>query len=102
MKGIVILQFCGLRCKCYSLVTPYDQKMAVAGVKKYKHKCLKHHLFVEAIASSSVTTVEQNSIISKNHSLYVQKMKRTALSILDIKRVILSDDITTVPHGYFN
>ena len=95
------MQFCGLRSKCYSLVTKTDHKLAAAGVKRSSQKLLKHHQFVEAIASSSTFHITQNTIVSKQHRVYTQKMLRTALSYFDVKRIILPDGITTRPYGYF-
>lgn len=102
MEGVVILQFCGLRSKCYSIVTQTEQKMAVAGVKKCSQKFLKHAHFVETLANQSFYTIQQKTIISKNHEVFTQKMLKTALSVLDIKRIVLPDGVNTIPYGYFN
>lgn len=102
MEGELILQFCGLRSKCYSLVTEKEQKMAAAGVKKAMHSLLKHHDYIETLADSSTVYVVQKSITSKNHVLYTQEQCKKGLSALDIKRYTLPDGISTVPHGYFD
>ena len=117
--GNVIRQFCGLRSKSYSIaietevkikddkgvdsgsIFSLEQKLAAAGVKKCKHSHIPHQDYVEALISSNIKMMEQKTIVSKNHTLYTQVMTRTALSCFDIKRVILSDGITTVPYGYF-
>ena len=96
-----IIQFCGLRSKCYSMVTKHGQKMAVAGVKRSSQKLLKHATFVETLADRSIFTVGQKTFVSKKHDIYTQKTLKTALSVLDIKRIILPDGINTVPYGYF-
>lgn len=101
MRGEVILQFCGLRSKCYSLVTENEHKMAAAGVKKAKQSFFKHHHYLEVLADFSVKYVRQRAITSKNHVLYTQEQIKKGLSALDIKRFILPDGICTVPHGYF-
>ena len=101
MKGMVILQFCGLRSKCYSIVLIDDQKLAAAGVKKSVQKLLKHHLYVEALTTSDIYRITQNTIVSKNHNIYTQRATRIGLSCLDIKRIVLPDGIRTRPYGYF-
>ena len=98
--GLCILHFCGLRSKCYSMVTETEQKMAAAGVKLSQQKLLKHHLFVERISGSDIFHIEHKNFVSKDHELYTQKTYRTALSNLDIKRIVLPDGINTVPYGY--
>ena len=117
--GHPILQFCGLRSKCYSMVVAVKeklcdgndnenvytysqvQKLAAAGVKKCKQKCVPHEVYVEALINQSIKNVTQKTIKSKNHILYTQEMCRSAVSCLDIKRVVLSDGFSTVPYGYF-
>ena len=101
MKGTVINQFCGLRAKYYSLVSETDQELAAAGVKKSKQKSLLHHNCVEVLSYFSVKKVTQRTITSKGHVIYTQEQIRKGLSALDIKRYILPDGISTVPHGYF-
>ena len=82
------------------MVTKKEQKMAAAGVKHSVQKCLTHTDFVDVIASSSMKTVKQLTLVSKNHSIYMQEAHRVALSYLDIKRHVLSNGIDTVPYGY--
>ena len=77
------------------------QKLAAAGVKKCKQKCIPHQDYVEALINSTIKSVIQRTIVSKNHRLYTQQMTRTALSCFDVKRVILPDGISTVPYGYY-
>ena len=99
--GDPIIQFCGLRSKCYSMVTATTQKLAAAGVTRSQHKLLKHERYVNTLADSTVYTVDQRTFVSKNHTVFTQQTVKTALSIFDIKRVVLPDGIRTVPHGYF-
>lgn len=82
------------------MVTRNEQKLAAAGVKRSERKCLTHVDYVDVIASSSFKTVLQRNLVSKNHSIFMQEARRVALSYLDIKRVVLSDGINTIPYGY--
>ena len=74
--------------------------MAAAGVKKAMQRCLRHVDYVDVIASASLKTVTQNTLISRDHRMFMQESTRIALSYLDIKRVVLSNGIDTVPYGY--
>ena len=82
MESESILQFCGLRSKCYSIVTNNEQKMAVAGVKKSSQKLLKHVQFVETLAEQSLFTIEQKTIISRNHTVYTVPRKQLKLHLV--------------------
>lgn len=99
-KGVPIIQFCGLRAKSYSILTLDQRKVAAAGIKKSHQHRIPHWKFVQTLAESSLHTIAQNTITSRKHRIYVQSSSRTALSYLDIKRVVLRDGITTVPYGY--
>ena len=100
MAGENILQFCGLHAKSYSIASEKQHKMAAAGVKRCLQKHLRHEDYVDIIASSSLSSVTQQTIISKKHRIYVQSSVRTALSYLDIKRIVLPNGVDTVPYGY--
>ena len=82
------------------MVTKNEKKLAAAGVKRSMQNFLTHTDFVDVIASSSMKTVKQLTLVSKNHSIYMQEAHRIALSYLDIKRHVLSNGIDTVPYGY--
>ena len=74
--------------------------MAAAGVKRSMQRCLKHVDFVDVIASASLKTVTQNTLVSRKHRMFMQESTRIALSYLDIKRIVLPNGIDTVPYGY--
>ena len=82
------------------MITNTQQKLAAAGVKRSVAKCLTHVDYVDVIASSSLKTVTQRTLRSKNHSIFMQESRRIALSYLDIKRVVLGNGIDTLPYGY--
>lgn len=82
------------------MVTRNQQKMAAAGVKRSVAKCLTHVEYVDVIASASMKSVIQRTLVSKNHDIFMQEVERVALSYLDIKRVVLGDGINTLPYGY--
>ena len=82
------------------MITNTQQKMAAAGVKRCVAKCLSHVDYVDIIASSSLKTVTQRTLRSKNHSIFMQESRRIALSYLDIKRVVLGNGVDTLPYGF--
>ena len=82
------------------MVTRDEQKLAAAGVKRSMQKCLTHLDYVDVIASASMKTIKQSTLVSKNHSIFMQETHRVALSYLDIKRHVLPNGIDTVPYGY--
>ena len=100
MAGCAILQFAGCRAKCYSIVTDEEQKMGAAGVKRSMQKRLKHVDYVEAIAHSTSKNITQNTLVSKNHRIFMRRSEKIALSFVDIKRVVLGNGIDTIPYGY--
>lgn len=101
MGGIPIVQFCGLRAKCYSILSVQGQRKAAAGVRQAQQDLLKHTTYVEVLAEGNVKHVTQRSIRSQAHQLYTREETRVGISSLDIKRFISSDNITTYPYGYF-
>lgn len=77
------------------------QKQATAGVKKAQQALLKHHNYVEVLAQESIQYVTQRTIQSIGHRLYTRESRRVGLSSLDFKRYILSNNINTIPFGYY-
>ena len=91
-----------MRSKCYSLVTVDGfQKKAAAGVTKGKQKELRHEKYKKILKNSSIHTLKQRSIISKNLKLYTIEQERIALSAMDIKRYILRPGIKTLAYGHY-
>lgn len=82
------------------MVTKNQQKQAAAGVKRSVARCLTHVEYVDVIASSSLKSVVQRTLISKNHNIFMQEVRRVGLSYFDIKRIVLGNGIDTVPYGY--
>ena len=82
------------------MVTRSQQKKAAAGVKRAVAKCLTHVEYVDVIANSCFKSVVQRTLVSKNHDIFIQEVRRVGLSYLDIKRMVLSNGIDTIPYGY--
>ena len=74
--------------------------MAAAGVKRSMQRCLRNVDFFYVIASASLKTVTQNTLVSREHRMFMQESTKIALSYLDMKRIVLPNGVNTVPYGY--
>ena len=74
--------------------------MAAAGVKGSMQRCLSNVDFFDVIASASLKTVTQNTLVSREHRMFMQESTKIALSYLDMKRIVLPNGVNTVPYGY--
>ena len=121
-EGVPILQFCGLRAKCYSILLESDddildslgvlckkrenlnfkeQKLATAGLRSTTHSELTHERFVNTLVDNNYMNIKQRVIRSKAHNLYTVEQERIGLSAFDSKRYILYDGIHTLPYGHY-
>lgn len=104
--GVPIVEFIGLRSKVYSLLTADGvQKNAAAGVKKWvAKKNLNHELYRKVLygeRDEEDFMVHQKSFRSYNHTIFTVDSYKIGLSRYDDKRFILTDGVTTLPHGHF-
>ena len=103
--GKPIKQFAGLRSKMYSvLLQDGKRKMAAAGVpRSLAARDLTHARYLEALKSTGdySLSIQQTMIRSKAHTLQTITSSKRALSRYDDKRYILSDGVTTRPHGHW-
>ena len=121
-EGIPILQFCGLRAKCYSILLESDDdilaslgvlskkhdnknfmehKLATAGLRSTTHAELTHERFLNTLVDNNYFNIKQNVIRSKAHNLLTIEQERVGLSAFDAKRYILDDGIHTLPYGHY-
>ena len=111
--SLPIVQFVGLRPKCYSIlyrgkvegnvVISYklDEKMVAKGTKKNIIKRHLHHEhYVDSVDNLNTTFVAQNNILSKDHSLGTYHQSRVSLTAFDTKRWIEADGVNTLAHGH--
>lgn len=103
-NGKCMTEFVGLRAKMYSIrVDNKDAIKKAKGVKKYvlnKKICFDDYL--RCIRNNCTITETQNTIRSKNHTVFTIEQSKIALSPLDDKRKILSNGIDTLPYGHFS
>lgn len=121
LNGKVMVEFIGLRAKCYAVRTvddkPYDESCAVRsddepydgsirkakGVKKnvLKRK-IKFTDYVECVEKQTEVVREQNTIRSLNHRVYSIRQKKVALSASDDKRYLIKPEcINTLSWGHY-
>ena len=101
VPGKTITQFCGLRAKCYSFTTDQNRKFSCAGVKKaVAEKELRHEQFVETLITGKYQSVNQCTLRSRGHRIFLEKSNRIGLNAIDLKRIISDDGIHTVPYGF--
>ena len=102
-NGIPILEFVGLRAKCYSFVTANDKEKKVAkGVPRSAIATqLKHQLYKQCVKTNSQTYTTAQTIQSKNHNIYTTKLTKLSLSPYDDKRYVLDDGETTLAYGHY-
>lgn len=118
----IITSFAGLRSKMYSikagkitktyyhngdyflnLVTGYEKIKRAKGVKKYVLESqISFDDYVDCINNHCIITRNQNSIRSKLHRVFTITQRKIALSGFDNKRVILANNIDTLPWGHYN
>lgn len=111
--SVPIIEFCGLRSKMYSILTADGkQKMAAAGIKKAVAKRELHHqLYKKILVGPSMVQsvdepfedlyVNQKTFRSFNHQVYTIDTRKVGLTRYDDKRWILSDGVSTRPHGHY-
>ena len=103
--GIPISEFVGLRSKMYSLLTVEgEQKNTAAGVKNYVAKKLTHDLYRQVLLGQRDQedyVIRQTTFRSFLHTVFTVDSCKVGLTRYDDKRFILSDGVTTRPHGHF-
>lgn len=121
-------EFVGLRSKMYSVraaVTPLlkrldtnataaaaaaainiirtaDAMKKAKGVKRYVlQKELTFDDYLKCVMDGCIVAKHQNSIRSKLHKVFTIREKKVALSPFDNKRIILDDNINTLPWAHY-
>ena len=106
LHGQILLEFCGLRPKCYSLLYlilggDFGEKQTAKGTKTSVRKAfLRHVHFKTSLNELSTVTVRQNTIQSKHHVLRSMHQTKVALTAFDTKRWICDDNIHTRAYGH--
>ena len=114
LNGCPLLEFIGLRSKCYSLLSygevkdnrviheKLSEKQVDKGVKKsVKKKHLRHRHYKEVLNNLSEIVITQNVIKSKKHSIGTYHQRKTALTAFDTKRWVCSNNVNTLAYGHY-
>jgi hypothetical protein len=106
-----IIEFVGLRSKCYSYRKDNnDNENKCKGVKKnvstnndvsdvYRSLILDN--YKETLMNRTSKIIKQNTFASKKHNVSTIETYKTALSCNDDKVYILNDNINTLSHGHY-
>lgn len=104
LNGKIMTEFVGLRSKMYSVKADGVEKFKKAkGVKKYViKKSITFDDYVKCIRENCSIIKDQNSFRSKKHTVFSITQSKIALNPFDNKRVILDDNIHTLPWGHYD
>lgn len=126
MNSRLITEFVGLRSKMYCVCALQSSESKKKGKSTGKSNESRTQIVIEAmkkakgvrryvlkkettfddylncIKNSCIVTKYQNGIRSKLHQVYSIREKKIALSPYDNKRVILSNNINTLPWGHYS
>ena len=101
-NGEQILEFAGVRAKCYAVRYKDSEDKKCKGVKK---AVVKGHITFEdyknCVLNRTQKFVTQNVFSSRAHNVFREKVHKEALCAKDDKRVILEDGINMLPIGHF-
>ena len=99
--GKQILDFVGLRAKCYSFVTEESSQRKCKGIKKDVIKRMKHKDWVTCLNEQNVLMKEMTCFRSKKHEISTVVLNKVALSANDDKRILMANGISTIAHGHW-
>jgi hypothetical protein len=110
--GDIIIQFVGLRSKCYSFKFLFDQlekKVAKGVTRVNKEKHITFDDYVKVLTSQNPKTVTETKLQSNKMRMHLIEQEKVALDSDDDKRIWLGHDkkpLTeewgrTVPHGHY-
>ena len=96
LAGDVMVEFIGLRAKCYaySTIKKNDDNKA-KGIAKSVSKTLNLDTYRSTLESHKKHVVTINSIEKRDHELHTVRSQKIALSAFDDKRYICEDGVTT-------
>ena len=104
--GQEITEFVGLRPKMYSFLIENEQgqingKNRAKGIQYAVAKKIPHQEYLDQLGNPHENRQENRRIGTKLHRLYSIKTKKRGLCSFDDKRLILDDNITTLPYGHY-
>ena len=109
-----IIEFIGLRAKCYSIQqlgrvknnvllqeeNLFDKK-TLKGIKKsVKDGVITHQDYKDCLLLARRKLAEMRTFRARNHVVQTVLQRKIALAFFDDKRYLLADGITSLPYGY--
>ena len=104
-KGRIILEFCGLRSKCYAFKIQHggEEEKRAKGVKNCVLKnTISFQDYYDCLFNAEEIYREQIFIRSRAHELTTEKQIKLALSANDDKRYLSSDCTDTLAFGHYS
>ena len=99
--GTPIVDFVGLKAKCYSFILEESSKRKCKGIKKDVIKRMKHKDWVTCLNEQNVLMKEMTCFRSNKHDIATVVLNKVALNANDDKRVVMADGISTYAHGHW-
>jgi hypothetical protein len=104
--GVPIVEFVGLRSKCYSVLLENDnEKKTCKGIKRsYVKANLKHENYRNCILGAKTDQRQLasfNNLRTIDHKIGLYRFTKTALSCSNDKCYLLNDGITSYSYGHF-
>ena len=105
-KSVPIIEFCGIRSKCYSLLLPGDiDKKTLKGVKRSAMDRINHNDYKRCLFPTGIEDKKQSisfySIRSTKHQVKTIKINKTSLSCYDDKKYYINA-IDSLSYGHKN
>ena len=102
LGGKIITEFVTLRPKTYSFLTDdgKEDKKAKGRKKCVIKKMIKFNDYKKCLLNGKIILKSQQRFISNKHDVYNENINKIALSKNDVKRIVLSNKITSHRYGY--
>ena len=102
LGGKIITEFVTLRPKTYSFLTDdgKEDKKAKGRKKCVIKKMIKFNDYKKCLLNGKIILKSQQRFISNKHDVYNENINKIALSNNDVKRIVLSNKITSYRYGY--
>ena len=99
--GMPIVDFVGLKAKCYSFILEESGKRKCKGIKKDVIKRMEHKDWITCLNEQNVLMKEMTCFRSNKHDIATVVLNKVALNANDDKRVVMADGISTFAHGHW-
>ncbi len=106
-KGEIITEFVGLRPKMYSYLLLHEngnveEKHRAKGIQRELARKYRHLDYVKELKDPIENMIKTKRIGSKLHQIYSIETSKRGLCAFDDKRVLLDDEINTLPYGHYS